>query len=55
MASAQGDTTNKKALSQEQVDRILKVTQEVLAISAAIMGAIAGVKSLRTSKTPPAR
>jgi hypothetical protein len=55
MASAQGSTGNKKALSQEQVDRILTVTKELVAISAAIIGAAAGVKGLRTSKTPQAR
>jgi hypothetical protein len=55
MASAQGNTSNKKALSQEQVDRILNVTKEVVAISAAIIGAAAGIKGLRTPKKPPAR
>lgn len=55
MASAQGNARNKKALSQDQVDRILNVTKEVVAISAAIIGAAAGIKGLRTPKTPPAR
>ena len=52
MASAQGGTTNKKALSQEQVDRILKITQEVVAISAAVIGAIAGVRRAGRGSAP---
>ena len=55
MSSAQGNTGSKKALSPQQVDRILTVTKELVAISAAIIGAAAGVKGLRTSKTPSAR
>jgi hypothetical protein len=54
-SAVQGNIGNKKALSPEQVDRILKVTREVVAISAAIIGAAAGVKGLRTSKTPSVR
>jgi hypothetical protein len=45
----------KKALSQEQVDRILKVAKELVVISTGIIGAAAGIKGLRTPKTPPAR
>jgi hypothetical protein len=53
MASAQDNIGNKNALSPEQIDRILKVTKEVVAITASIIGAAAGIKGLRTPKTPP--
>jgi hypothetical protein len=54
-SAAQDNIGNKKALSEEQVDRILKVTKEVVAISAAIISAAAGVKGLRAAKTPRVR
>jgi hypothetical protein len=55
MASAQDNTGNKKTLSPEQIDRILNVTQKVVAIGAAIITAAAGAKGLRTPKAPPVR
>lgn len=53
MACAQDNIGNKKALSPAQVDRFLKVTKEVVAITASIIGAAAGIKGLRAPKTPP--
>jgi len=39
-----------EAERQERIDRALSVTKEVVAVSAAIIGAAAGIKGLRTSK-----
>jgi len=52
-ATTEADLEKQRALKQERINRILSVTKEVVAIGAAVIGAAAGIKGMRTPKTPP--